>query len=117
MEALKSLAAKASTVIQPSSSTTQPTNKPTSIQLPETTSPSPSSTKTITTTNITPGPKTPATPANEAIEFFSSEDVGDSEVQVWEVELEDDGGPSWEKRVSIHLFRIGCLMVRSSNRM
>lgn len=49
------------------------------------------------------GTKTPKTPADEAIEFFSAEAVGSEdpkEVQVWELELEDDGGPSWEKRVS-----------------
>ncbi|BEJ13378.1 hypothetical protein CspHIS471_0305520 [Cutaneotrichosporon sp. HIS471] len=37
-------------------------------------------------------PKTPKTPQDEAMAFFSGEHDGNP-VQVWELELEDDGGP------------------------
>lgn len=51
-------------------------------------------------------PRTPRTPADEAIAFFSdsgptdgdSTKSSDSVVQIWELELEDDGCPSFEKR-------------------
>ncbi|KIR80314.1 glycogen debranching enzyme [Cryptococcus gattii EJB2] len=42
------------------------------------------------------GKKTPKTPQDEAISFFSGEGDGEP-VQVWELSLEDDGGPSPEK--------------------
>lgn len=45
------------------------------------------------------GKKTPKTPQDEAISFFSGEGDGEP-VQVWELSLEDDGGPSPEKSVS-----------------
>lgn len=44
-------------------------------------------------------PKTPKTPQDDAISFFSG--AGDGEpVQVWELTLEDDGGPSEAKSVN-----------------
>jgi hypothetical protein len=47
------------------------------------------------------GQKTPKTPQDEAIAFFSSEAGGTKdEVQVWELWLEDDGGPAANKSVS-----------------
>ena len=46
------------------------------------------------------GQKTPKTPQDEALAFFSS-DVHDGEpVQVWELWLENDGGPADNKSVS-----------------
>jgi glycogen debranching enzyme len=45
------------------------------------------------------GPKTPKTPQDEAIAFFTGEGDGDL-VQVWELWLEDDGGPDAAKSVS-----------------
>jgi hypothetical protein len=100
MDTLKKVASKAASAIQPSTTTTDassPVAKPTGISLP---SPSlPSAPRSDQKT-----PRTPKTPANEAIEFFSAEKKGEGdpiEVQVWELALEDDGGPSWERRVSI----------------
>lgn len=53
-------------------------------------------------------PRTPRTPADEAIAFFSgSEASADGTLlQVWELSLEDDGGPSYEKSVSCHAQRL-----------
>lgn len=48
------------------------------------------------------GKKTPKTPQEEAISFFSREGDGEP-VQVWELSLEDDGGPSPEKSVSLYV--------------
>lgn len=48
------------------------------------------------------GKKTPKTPQDEAISFFSREGDGEP-VQVWELSLEDDGGPSPEKSVSLYV--------------
>lgn len=47
--------------------------------------------------------RTPRTPADEAIAFFSGSDTSKdgSLLQVWELSLEDDGGPSYEKSVSV----------------
>ncbi len=47
------------------------------------------------------GMKTPETPQDEALAFFSlkSHDGGEP-VQVWELVLEDDGGPGESKSVS-----------------
>lgn len=39
-------------------------------------------------------PRTPRTPANEAIAYFSSDDNTQDTVQIWELHLEDDGGPN-----------------------
>lgn len=48
-----------------------------------------------------PAPKTPKTPADEAVNFFSNErKQGEKPVQVWELVLEDDGGPGEGKSVS-----------------
>jgi glycogen debranching enzyme len=46
--------------------------------------------------------RTPRTPADEAIAFFSGTETSKdgSLLQVWELSLEDDGGPSYEKSVS-----------------
>lgn len=46
------------------------------------------------------GAKTPKTPQQEAISFFSGSGEGQDPVQVWELELEHDGGPSEKKSVS-----------------
>jgi hypothetical protein len=55
----------------------------------------------------TPGYKTPKTPQDEALAYFSSEETHQGEpVQVWELWLEDDGGPDDRKSVS-HLFLEG----------
>jgi glycogen debranching enzyme len=43
-------------------------------------------------------PKTPKTPQDEAIAYFTG-DGGPEPVQVWELELEEDGGPSAAKSV------------------
>lgn len=45
------------------------------------------------------GPKTPKTPQDEAIAFFGGQHDGEA-VQVWELALEDDGGPGEAKSVS-----------------
>ncbi|OCF71062.1 glycogen debranching enzyme [Kwoniella mangroviensis CBS 8886] len=58
--------------------------KPTSIQIPLTNG----TTAAATTTGV----KTPKTPQDEAIAFFSGGSDG-RPVQVWELALEDDGGP------------------------
>ena len=51
------------------------------------------------------GPKTPKTPQDEALAFFSqSTPDGGEPVQVWELELEDDGGPAESKSVSSDSF-------------
>lgn len=49
--------------------------------------------------------RTPRTPADEAIAFFSGTEASKdgSLLQVWELSLEDDGGPSYEKSVSPRL--------------
>ena len=45
--------------------------------------------------------KTPKTPQDEAMAFFASKDAHTGEaVQVWELWLEDDGGPGESKSVS-----------------
>lgn len=44
-------------------------------------------------------PRTPKTPQDEAIAFFSGDHDG-TPVQVWELTLEDDGGPGEGKTVS-----------------
>ncbi|WWD07354.1 glycogen debranching enzyme [Kwoniella europaea PYCC6329] len=59
--------------------------KPTSIQIPLTNG-------TSTRKETDGHPKTPKTPQDEAIAFFSGESDG-RPVQVWELALEDDGGP------------------------
>jgi len=54
----------------------------------------------------TPGPKTPKTPQDEALAFFSEEKHSGEKVQVWELWLEDDGGPGENKSVSARSCRI-----------
>lgn len=54
------------------------------------------------------GKKTPKTPQDEAISFFSGEGDGEP-VQVWELSLEDDGGPSPEKSVSPYIGHVNDL--------
>lgn len=44
-------------------------------------------------------PRTPKTPQDEALAFFSGDHQG-APVQVWELVLEDDGGPGEGKSVS-----------------
>lgn len=53
-----------------------------------------------TQSSSTNGIKTPKTPQDEAIAFFSSGADGQP-VQVWELWLEDDGGPASDKSVRI----------------
>lgn len=38
-------------------------------------------------------PATPKTPADEGIEFFQSATLGDQPIRVYELRLDDDGGP------------------------
>lgn len=45
-------------------------------------------------------PRTPRTPADEAIAYFSAEGQQQEEVQIWELPLEDDGGPNDARSVS-----------------
>ena len=45
-------------------------------------------------------PKTPKTPADEGIEFFESAGRKDAPIQVYELKLDPDGGPSKDKAVS-----------------
>jgi glycogen debranching enzyme len=46
--------------------------------------------------------RTPKTPQDEAIAYFSSADGGAKEtIQVWELWLEDDGGPAASKSVRL----------------
>lgn len=52
------------------------------------------------------GAKTPKTPADEGIEFFEAASVpGERPIQVYELKLEPDGGPSKEKSVRRGLVR------------
>ena len=45
--------------------------------------------------------KTPKTPADEGIEFFESAPIpGEAPIQVYELKLDPDGGPSKDKSVS-----------------
>ena len=48
------------------------------------------------------GQRKPKTPQDEAVAFFSGSGTADGEtsVQVWELWLEDDGGPGGDKSVS-----------------
>jgi hypothetical protein len=79
------------TASTPASSKSAP---PTSIEMPQ------SNGKSHTNGNgSTNGVKTPKTPQDEAIAFFSSGADGQP-VQVWELWLEDDGGPDDSKSVS-----------------
>lgn len=79
----------------PSSSTSTSTNRPTEISLPAPSSFNTGSSKSVAT------PRTPRTPADEAIAYFSSEGQKQEEVQVWELALEDDGGPNDARSVSL----------------
>ena len=45
-------------------------------------------------------PRTPKTPADEGIEFFESAGRKDAPIQVYELKLDPDGGPSKDKAVS-----------------
>ncbi|EIW71077.1 hypothetical protein TREMEDRAFT_37541 [Tremella mesenterica DSM 1558] len=47
--------------------------------------------------SIPQGLRTPKTPQDEAVAFFSSTEAGGEPVQVWELGLEDDGGPGENK--------------------
>lgn len=66
-----------------------PAPAPTSIEMPKKTNGHSTSTNDV---------KTPKTPQDEAIAFFSSGTDGQP-VQVWELWLEDDGGPDANKEV------------------
>lgn len=46
------------------------------------------------------GKATPKTPQDEALAFFSAGEHTGDPVQVWELWLEDDGGPGEQKSVS-----------------
>jgi hypothetical protein len=65
---------------------------PSGLRLPSTGSPAQAS----------QGQRTPKTPQDEAISFFSKDYDGEP-VQVWELELEDDGGPGQGKSVGRHV--------------
>ena len=47
------------------------------------------------------GMKTPKTPQDEALAFFSGSHDGTQPTQVWELHLEDDGGPGESKSVCL----------------
>lgn len=81
----------------PSTGTAKPA--PSSIKMPEQSTNGHHSSSTN-------GVKTPKTPQDEAIAFFSSGADGQP-VQVWELWLEDDGGPEASKSVSPRLFEQG----------
>ena len=46
---------------------------------------------------------TPKTPADEAIDYFEALAPKDATIQVYELKLDPDGGPSKEKSVSVRL--------------
>lgn len=77
---------KVATKLEPTSKTDQ---KPTGIQIPSNGN-----------GHVQGGPKTPKTPQDEAIAFFSGEGDGDV-VDVYELWLEHDGSPGQGKDVSI----------------
>ena len=77
---------------------------PTSIEMPKSTGKA--------TNGSTNGVKTPKTPQDEAIAFFSSGSDGQP-VQVWELWLEDDGGPDEAKSVCLLLSRLLVIMSES----
>jgi glycogen debranching enzyme len=53
---------------------------------------------------IDDAPKTPKTPADEGIEFFESVRADDAPINVYELRLDPDGGPSKDLSVSFHPF-------------
>lgn len=56
------------------------------------------------------GAKTPKTPADEGIEFFENAAIpGEQPIQVYELKLEPDGGPSKEKSVCFFLRNFSCM--------
>lgn len=95
-------AAKALVKDEPKQSSTPSTSNPTTA--PKTTAPTsiemPKSNGKHATNGSTNGVKTPKTPQDEAIAFFSSGSDGQP-VQVWELWLEDDGGPDEAKSVCL----------------
>jgi hypothetical protein len=74
------------------------TTAPTSIEMPK-------SNGKHATNGSTNGVKTPKTPQDEAIAFFSSGSDGQP-VQVWELWLEDDGGPDEAKSVCLLIYEL-----------
>ena len=83
--------APAKTETKPTTTTkSTPTQAPTSIKMPE---------KTNGHSAASQGVKTPKTPQDEAISFFSGNADGQP-VQVWELWLEDDGAPDEARSVS-----------------
>jgi hypothetical protein len=79
-----------STKSTPAPASAAKTSAPTSIQIPKSNG--------SNANGNTNGVKTPKTPQDEAIAFFSSGSDGQP-VQVWELWLEDDGGPGDNKSV------------------
>ncbi|EJD52078.1 hypothetical protein AURDEDRAFT_120639 [Auricularia subglabra TFB-10046 SS5] len=63
-------------------------HKPTSIEIPPSTGADQHSASSL---------KTPKTPADEAIDFFSSVREGEQPIQVYELELDPDGGPNKDR--------------------
>jgi hypothetical protein len=85
---------------QPSSSSpsSSSTSRPTEITIPSTLNPFKSGGsvgKPMAT------PRTPRTPADEAIAYFSSDAGSKEDVQIWVLPLEDDGGPNHARSVSV----------------
>lgn len=88
-EGIKSSASTNDKAAAPSKSTPAPS----SIEIP------PASKTNGQSGSVSHGPKTPKTPQDEAIAFFSSNGADGQPVQVWELWLEDDGGPGSNKSV------------------
>jgi hypothetical protein len=96
--------------ISSTSSEDKTSNRPSEISLPK-----PFSTKEASDSSNRATPRTPRTPADEAIAFFGSETGNQGEVQVWELILEDDGGPNQARSVSSTLNPSGIESVRLTN--
>jgi hypothetical protein len=91
-----------------SKSNSSSSSRPTEISLP-------ASTPFIGNTTGGSGktPRTPRTPADEAIAYFSAEGQQQEEVQIWELPLEDDGGPNDARSVSLARFELDVRCNRS----
>lgn len=88
-----------------SNSKSSSSSRPTEISLPASTP------FTGNTSGSGKTPRTPRTPADEAIAYFSAEGQQQEEVQIWELPLEDDGGPNDARSVSSTF----CLFVSRSS--
>ena len=62
------------------------------------------------------GRQTPKTPQDEALAFFSSDKAHEGEpIQVWELSLEDDGGPGESKSVCHDLENVFSCQIRAQS--